>query len=388
MQHPQAKPSNPCFSSGPCAKRPGWNINNLKNVPIGRSHRSKICKDKLNEVIILTKELLNIPDDYIVGIVPASDTGAVEMAMWNLLGVRGVDVFSWESFSKDWASDATEQLKLNDLRIFHADYGLLPDLSQTDIERDIVFTYNGTTSGVKVPNCDWISENRKGLTICDATSAIFAMNLDWSKLDATTFSWQKTMGSEAAHGMIILSPKAVERLETYQPQRPLPKIFRLTNKERLIKGVFSGATINTPSMLAVEDALDSLHWIKSIGGNQGIINRSNANLKVISNWVANSNWVDFLASDKDTISNSSICLKITHPDYQNLSSETQAILVKELLALLEKEQIAYDIASYRDAPLGIRIWGGGTVSAEDIDILTQWLDYGFATILPTYLKAA
>jgi phosphoserine aminotransferase len=388
MQKPQTKPLNPCFSSGPCAKRPGWNINNLKNVAVGRSHRSKICKEKLNKVITLTKKLLNIPDDYLVGIVPASDTGAVEMAMWNLLGERGVDVFSWESFSKDWATDATEQLKLDDLRVFHADYGLLPDFSQSNSERDIVFTYNGTTSGVKVANCDWISDNRKGLTICDATSAIFAMELDWSKLDATTFSWQKTMGSEAAHGMIILSPKAIERLENYQPNRPIPKIFRLTNKAKLIKGIFSGATINTPSMLAVEDALDSLNWIESIGGNNGIINRSNGNLKVISNWVAKSEWIDFLASNKDTISNSSICLKITNSDYLNLLPETQASLVKELLSFLEKEQIAYDIASYRDAPLGIRIWGGGTVSSEDIDILTQWLDYGFATILPHYLKAA
>ena len=384
MSKPQQKPLNPCFSSGPCAKRPGWNSNIFTNTPIGRSHRSKICKIKLNQVINLSKELLNIPDDYLVGIVPASDTGAVEMAMWNLLGQRGVDVFSWESFSKDWAIDASEQLKLEDLRIMHADYGLLPDLSQADPDRDIVFTYNGTTSGVKTPNCDWISNERTGLTICDATSAIFAMEMDWQKLDVTTFSWQKTMGSEAAHGMIILSPRAIERLENYIPNRPIPKIFRLTKNAKLIKGIFSGATINTPSMIAVEDALDSLNWIKSIGGKNSIIKRSENNLKVISNWVEENSWIDFLAEKEETISNSSICLKITNSDYQNLTDEKKQSFVKELLAILEKEEVAYDIASYRDAPLGIRIWGGGTVSDKDISILTNWLDYSFNKTAQNY----
>ena len=388
MSKPQQKPANPCFSSGPCAKRPGWNSDIFSKTPIGRSHRSKICKTKLNQVINLSKELLNIPDDYLVGIVPASDTGAVEMAMWNLLGQRGVDVFSWESFSKDWAIDASEQLKLEDLRIMHADYGLLPDLSQADPDRDIVFTYNGTTSGVKTPNCDWISKDRTGLTICDATSAIFAMEMDWQKLDVTTFSWQKTMGSEAAHGMIILSPRAVERLETYTPNRPIPKIFRLTKNSKLIKGIFSGATINTPSMLAVEDAIDSLNWIKSIGGKDAIISRSRNNLKVISNWVKENSWIDFLAEKEETISNSSICLKITDSDYQNLADDKKQAFVKELLAILEQEEIAYDIASYRDAPLGIRIWGGGTVSDKDIYILTNWLDYSFTKTAQNYLQAA
>ena len=281
MPIPQNKPNNPCFSSGPCAKRPGWNINSIVNAEIGRSHRSKNAKAKLNEVILLTKELLEIPEDYLVGIVPGSDTGAMEMAMWNLLGQRGVDVLSWESFSKDWATDAKEQLKLENLRIFHADYGVLPDLSQVNSDNDVVFAYNGTTSGVRVPNCDWISDDRAGLTICDATSAVFANNLDWKKLDVTTFSWQKVMGSEGAHGMIILSPRAVERLETYEPNRALPKIFRLTNNGKLIKGIFSGSTINTPSMIAVEDALDSLNWIKSIGGNKAMIERSNNNLNIV-----------------------------------------------------------------------------------------------------------
>lgn len=388
MHKPEHKPKNPCFSSGPCAKRPGWSIDVLSNVDIGRSHRSKDAKAKLNNIITLTKELLDIPADYLVGIVPASDTGAVEMAMWNLLGARGVDVLSWESFSTDWAIDAKEQLKLDNLRLFHAEYGVLPDLSQVNQDNDIVFPFNGTTSGVRMPNCDWISSKREGLTICDATSAIFAMDIDWLKLDVTTFSWQKVMGSEAAHGMLILSPRAVERLETYIPDRPLPKIFRLTNKGKLIKGIFSGSTINTPSMLAVEDALDALQWIKSIGGEKSMIDRSQNNLKAIKSWVANTQWVDFLAEDPDTISNSSICLKIIDKSYQSFDHDQQKSFVKDLVSDLENEKVAYDIASYRDAPSGIRIWGGGTVETSDIILLTEWLDYSFNKILNNYDKVA
>lgn len=388
MSKPLNKPNNPCFSSGPCAKRPGWSIDTLKNVDIGRSHRAKNTKAKLNEVITLTKELLQIPEDYLVGIVPASDTGAMEMAMWNLLGERGVDVLSWESFSKDWSIDITTQLKLDNVRVMHADYGILPDLSQINQDNDIVFPFNGTTSGVKIPNCDWIDSNRSGLAICDATSAIFAMDVDWQKLDVTTFSWQKVMGSEAAHGMLILSPRAVERLENYTPNRPLPKIFRLTNKGKLIKGIFSGSTINTPSMLAVEDALDSLKWIQSIGGNKAMINRSKENLAVIKSWVNKSEWITFLAEDPDTISNTSICLKITDKSYLTLDEQTQQSLIKDLVSDLANEQVAYDIASYRDAPTGIRIWGGGTVETSDILLLTEWLDYSFFKILNNYSKAA
>jgi len=388
MPIPQNKPNNPCFSSGPCAKRPGWNINSIVNAEIGRSHRSKNAKAKLNEVILLTKELLEIPEDYLVGIVPGSDTGAMEMAMWNLLGQRGVDVLSWESFSKDWATDAKEQLKLENLRIFHADYGVLPDLSQVNSDNDVVFAYNGTTSGVRVPNCDWISDDRAGLTICDATSAVFANNLDWKKLDVTTFSWQKVMGSEGAHGMIILSPRAVERLETYEPNRALPKIFRLTNNGKLIKGIFSGSTINTPSMIAVEDALDSLNWIKSIGGNKAMIERSNNNLNIVKKWVENSDRISFLAEEQDTISNTSICLKIIDKTYNELDSDVQQTFIKDLLSILENEEVAYDIASYRDAPTGIRIWGGGTVEADDTRLLMEWIDYAFSEILLKYSKAA
>ena len=388
MEKPNIKPNNPCFSSGPCAKRPGWTVDVIKNNDIGRSHRSKHAKATLNEIITRTKKLLNIPEDYIVGIVPASDTGAVEMAMWNLLGKRGVDVFSWESFSADWAIDAKQELKLQDLRVFHADYGLLPDLSQADPERDIVFAFNGTTSGVRVPNCNWIKSDRKALTICDATSAIFAMEMPWDKLDFTTFSWQKVMGSEAAHGMIILSPKAVERLETYSPDRALPKIFRLSKDNKLIKGIFSGATINTPSMLAVYDALDSLKWIESIGGEKAMIARSESNLLVISDWIKKSSWAGFLAENSETVSNTSICLKIISPEYLRLDIESRQGFIKELLQELENEKIAYDIANYRDAPSGIRIWGGGTVESKDIKILTQWLDYVFVKIMFGYSQAA
>lgn len=381
---PNKKPNNPCFSSGPCAKRPGWNIANLQNFDAGRSHRASSQKEKLNKIITLTKELLNIPDDFYVGIVPASDTGAVELAMWNLLGEKGVDIFSWESFSGDWAIDAKEELKLDDLKLYHADYGLLPDLSVASKDRDLVFAYNGTTSGVKVENCNFIADDRTAITICDATSAIFAYKMPWHKLDATTFSWQKVMGSEAAHGMLILSPRAVERLERFTPNRPLPKIFRIKKKGKIDAAIFSGATINTPSMLAAEDALDALNWIKEIGGEQAMIARSENNLNIIKQWVSESSWIDFLAEKTETISSTSICLKITDANYQKLEQEQQNSFVKEIVKLLDKENIAYDIAAYRAAPAGIRIWGGGTVEASDIEILTHWLDYAFTEISKNY----
>jgi len=388
MTRPSSKPNNPCFSSGPCAKRPGWSLDGLKDFAPGRSHRAKGQKAKLAEVIELTKELLGIPSDYLVGILPGSDTGAVELAMWNLLGERGVDVFAWESFSSDWAIDAEKELKLKDLNIYQAEYGVLPDLSEAKPDRDIVFAYNGTTSGVKVPNCDFISDDREGITICDATSAIFAYDMPWSKLDVTTFSWQKVMGSEAAHGMLILSPKAVARLESYTPDRPLPKIFRIKSKGKVSSGIFSGATINTPSMLAVEDAFDSLKWIKSIGGAKAMFQRSADNLAAVKSWVDNNSWAEFLAEKEETLSSTSICLKITESSYQALDLESQQAFVKEMVKLLDSEDVAYDIAAYRDAPAGLRIWGGGTVETKDVEILTQWLDYAFGEVSKRYLKAA
>jgi phosphoserine aminotransferase len=374
------KPNNPNFSSGPCSKRPNWSIDALKDALVGRSHRAKQPKARIVEVIEKTKEILGIPADYKVGIVPASDTGAVEMALWSLLGARGVDVVSWESFGADWASDVTKQLKLDDVRTFHADYGKLPNLSKVDTDRDVVFTWNGTTSGVKVPNGDWIKSDRKGLTICDATSAVFAMELPWDKLDVVTYSWQKVMGGEAAHGVIILSPRAVKRLESYKPTWPLPKIFRLTKDGKLIEGIFKGATINTPSMICIEDALDGLKWAESIGGLQGLIKRSNANLQTLKNWVENSSWAAFLAEDEATISNTSICLKIVDGWYTGLSADEQTAKAKEIVSILDKENIAYDIGAYRDAPVGLRIWGGATVETSDLEALLPWLDQAFAQI--------
>ena len=388
MTKPNHKPQNPCFSSGPCAKRPGWSLAALNDFEPGRSHRAKTQKAKLNEIINLTRELLNIPADYLIAIVPASDTGSVELAMWNMLGCVGVDVFSWESFSADWAKDADQELKLADLKIYHADYGLLPNLNESAPDRDIVFAYNGTTSGVKVANCDFISDKRSAITICDATSAIFAYDMPWEKLDATTFSWQKVMGSEAAHGMLILSPKAVARLEDYSPDRALPKIFRIKKQGKIDEAIFTGATINTPSMLAVEDALDALKWIKAIGGNQAMIARSAANLALLENWVEQSDWLDFLAENKDIRSSTSICLKIIDHNYLTLPATEQQNFVKEIVKLLEAENVAFDIASYRDAPAGLRIWGGGTVEVADLEILTKWLDYAFKQVSKKYLKAA
>ncbi len=377
---PTTKPNNPCFSSGPCAKRPGWSLDVLKDTPNGRSHRAKIGKAKLKQAIDLSKEVLGVPSDYKLGILAGSDTGAFECAMWSLLGERGVDVLHWESFGAGWASDIKKQLKLDDVREFSADYGQLPDLSQVDCNRDVVFTWNGTTSGVKVPNGDWITSDRKGLTICDATSAVFAMDMPWDKLDVVTYSWQKVMGGEAAHGIIVLSPRAVERLENYTPAWPMPKIFRLTKGGSLIADIFEGATINTPSMLAVEDAIDGLEWAKSIGGLSGMMQRSNNNLAVLEDWVASSSWIDFLAEDRQIRSNTSVCFKITDSWYQSLDANTQAAKAKEIVSLLDKNDAAYDIGAYRDAPAGLRVWAGATVEASDLKILTQWLDWAFGEI--------
>lgn len=389
MTKPSQKPQNPNFSSGPCAKRPGWTVNALNDAPVGRSHRAKIGKAKLKEAIDRSREILGIPDDYLVGIVPASDTGAFEMAMWTMLGARGVDVFAWESFGSGWATDAKKQLKLEDLRIFEEKtYGKLPDLAQADFTRDVLFTWNGTTSGVKVPNGDWIPADREGLTFCDATSAVFAMNLPWNKLDVTTWSWQKVMGGEGAHGMLVLSPRAVERLESYTPAWPLPKIFRLTKGGKVIRDIFEGATINTPSMLCVEDAIDGLKWAEGIGGIAQLIARSNANLLAIENWVENTPWVDFLAEDRSTRSNTSVCLKIVDPWYQGLSEEEQAKGAKQIVSLLDKEGVAFDIGAYRDAPAGLRIWAGATVETTDLEALFPWLEWAYGEVKAIASKAA
>ncbi len=374
---PALRPADPCFSSGPTTKRPGWSLDALNNVLSGRSHRSKPGKAKLKQAIELTREVLCVPDDYRIGIVPASDTGAVEMALWSLLGERGVDVAAWESFGADWITDVFGQLKLGDTREFLADFGKLPDLSQLDFDRDVIFTWNGTTSGVRVPNGDFIPADRKGLTICDATSAAFAQNLDFSKLDVTTFSWQKVLGGEAAHGMLVLSPRAVERLETYSPPWPLPKIFRMTKGGELNEGIFEGATINTPSMLCVEDYLDALNWAKSIGGLDGLMQRADANLATIAKWVDKSPWVEFLAEDIATRSNTGICLKIVDPVITGLDQVGQVAFAKGIVALLDAESIAYDIGSYAKAPPGLRIWGAGTVELANIRALLPWLDWGF-----------
>ena len=374
---PGQRPENPCFSSGPCAKRPGWNPAVLENACLGRSHRSSEGKARLAEVIDRSKALLGLPGDYLVGIIGGSDTAAVEMALWNLLGARGVDVFAWESFSQGWASEIINQLGIEDTRVFEADYGELPDLTLADPARDVVFTWNGTTSGVRVPDADWIATDREGLTICDATSAVFAMELPWDKLDVTTYSWQKVLGGEAQHGIIILSPRAVERLESYQPERPLPKLFRLTKQGKLISGIFEGSTINTPSLLCVEDALDGIRWVESIGGATGFAERSSGNLAAVSAWVEKSDWADFLAADPATRSSTSICLKIIDPWFTSKSLEEQAATEKSMVALLAEEGAAFDIGSYAAAPPGLRIWGGGTVESADLEALFPWLDWAF-----------
>ena len=385
MQKPEVKPNHPFFSSGPCSKRPGWNLEALNNAFLGRSHRAKNGKAKLNEVIVKSKKLLELPDDYLVGIVPASDTGAIEMAMWSLLGQRGVDVCGWESFGLTWVKDITKQLKLNDVNIHDIeDYGELPDLSKVNFDNDVVFTWNGTTSGVCVPNADWIPNDRKGLAICDATSAVFAMDMDFTKLDVVTWSWQKVLGGEAAHGMIALSPRAVERLENYEPSWPMPKIFQLAKNKKFDKGIFEGATINTPSLLAAEDALDALNWSISIGGQKELINRSKKNLQSVKDWIDARDWVDFLAKDPNTYSSTSICFKFTHSDFEKLDDDNKKKLVKEVCSIIEKEGAGYDINAYKDAPAGIRIWGGATVESSDIDKLLPWIEWAFFETLERY----
>jgi phosphoserine aminotransferase len=377
---PNVRPADPCFSSGPCAKRPGWSVEALSGACVGRSHRSKPGKSKLKEVIDRSRAILGIPEDYRIGIVPASDTGAVEMALWSLLGPRGVDVLAWESFSSGWATDVVKQLKLSDARVLEAGYGKLPDLRQVDFSRDVVFTWNGTTSGVCVPDGDWIADDREGLTVCDATSAAFAWDLPWDKLDVVTYSWQKVLGGEGQHGMLILGPRAVERLETYAPPWPLPKIFRLTKAGKLIEGVFKGETINTPSMLAVEDALDALVWAEKIGGLAALTARSQANLAAIENWVAETAWVGFLAEDPATRSRTSVCLKIVDPWFTGLDGERQSAAAKRIATLLDEEGVAFDIGAYRDAPPGLRIWAGATVETSDLEALLPWLDWAYSAI--------
>ena len=377
---PAIRPRNPCFSSGPCAKRPGWTPAALDDAFLGRSHRSAPGKAKLAEVIGRSRDLLGLPADYRLGIVPASDTGAVEMALWSLLGARGADMLIWESFGKTWAADAAKQLKLDDLRTIEADYGRLPDLSRVDFDRDVVFTWNGTTSGVRVPDGDWIAGSRAGLTICDATSAVFAMDLPWDKLDVVTWSWQKALGGEAAHGMLALSPSAVERLESYRPPWPLPKLFRLTTDGKLNQDVFEGTTINTPSMLCVEDAIDSLRWAEEVGGVPALVARSEANLAAVAGWVGARDWVEFLAEAPESRSCTSICLKIVDPWFLGLEIDEQRAAVKRLIALIAEAGAGYDLGSHRHAPPGLRIWGGATVAREDLEALLPWLDWAFAEV--------
>jgi len=385
---PAARPHDARFSSGPCAKRPGWTPEALKDAPLGRSHRAKIGKTKLKLAIDLTREVLGVPSDYRIGITPGSDTGAVEMALWSLLGARPVDMLAWESFGEGWVTDVAKQLKLADARTLKAPYGELPDLAQVDFDHDVVFTWNGTTSGVRVPDAKWIPADRRGLTICDATSAAFAQDLDWPKLDVVTFSWQKALGGEAAHGMIILSPRAVERLETYKPAWPLPKVFRMTKGGKLIEGIFEGETINTPSMLCVEDYIDALQWAKTVGGLKGLFARADANAKAIADWAAKTPWVDFLARDPATRSNTSVCLKVVDKEVAALPAEAQAAFAKALASALEKEKVAFDIGGYRDAPPGLRVWCGATVEKADVEALTLWLDWAFAQEKAKLAKAA
>ena len=385
---PALKPANPRFSSGPCAKRPGWTPDVLGNALLGRSHRSKPGKARLQHAIDLTRKVLQVPDEYRIGIVPASDTGAVEMALWTMLGVRGVDMLAWESFGSGWVTDVIKQLKLADVRVIEAPYGELPDLSSVDTKtRDVVFTWNGTTSGVRVPNGDWISADREGLTICDATSAAFAQRLDWAKLDVVTYSWQKVLGGEAAHGMLILSPRAVERLETFTPDRPLPKIFRLTKGGKLIEGVFVGETINTPSMLCVEDYIDALEWADGLGGLDGLVARADTNLAVVADWVERTPWIAFLPKVEATRSNTSVCLSIVDPAVTALDAKAQGAFAKAIVSRLEAENVALDIGSYRDAPPGLRIWTGATIEVSDLEALIPWMDWAFAAELAA-LKAA
>lgn len=380
LQKPNHKPANPCFSSGPCAKRPGWSVEALKDTLLGRSHRATVGVKKIAELIDRSKFILGMPKDYRLAIVPASDTGAIELAMWSLLGPNGVDVLGWEVFGKMWIIDVIKQLKLKDATAHEANFGAIPDLSKVNTDNDVVFTWNGTTSGVKVPNGDWIKSDRKGLTICDATSAVFAMELPWDKLDVVTWSWQKVLGGEAAHGMLALSPRAVERLESYTPPWPMPKIFRLTKNGKLVEEPFEGKTINTPSMLAVEDCLDALKWAESIGGLPALLKRTNANLKAVEEWIAKTDWADFLAERADTRSNTSICFKIVEPWFTRLDDEAQKKIIKDTEKMLEKEGVAFEIANHRDSPASYRIWGGATVETSDIVSVLEWIDWAYRSV--------
>jgi phosphoserine aminotransferase len=379
-QKPVLRPARPEFSSGPCAKRPGWTPEQLSDAVLGRSHRGKPGKAKLKLAIDKTRDVLGVPADFLIGIVPGSDTGAVEMAMWSMLGPKPVQLLAFESFGKDWVTDVTKQLKLPDVEVLDAPYGALPDLTKVRPDADLVFTWNGTTSGVRTPNADFISADREGVVICDATSAAFAQDLDWAKLDVVTFSWQKALGGEGAHGMLILSPRAVARMESYTPPWPMPKLFRMTKGGKVSLDIFEGATINTPSMLCVEDYLDALDWAASIGGLAGMKARADANLKALSDWVAVTPWVDFLAADPASRSNTSVCLKVVDPAITALSDDAQADFAKKLAGALEKEKAAYDIGGYRDAPPGLRIWCGATVDTADVQALTPWLDWAFASV--------
>ncbi len=377
---PSIRPSNPCFSSGPCAKRPGWSPTALDNAFVGRSHRSKEGKRLLKLAIERTREILAVPGDFLIGITPGSDTGAFEMALWSVLGARGVELLAWESFGSGWVKDVVQELRVDDVRVFEADYGTLPDLAKIDFTRDVVITWNGTTSGVRVPDSRWIAADREGLTLIDATSAIFAQSIDWAKADITTYSWQKVLGGEAAHGMLILSPRAVSRLESYRPKWPIPKLFRLTKNGRLDTAIFEGETINTPSMLCVADYLDALEWATEVGGLQGLMARADANAGVLNDWIERTSWVANLAKDPATRSNTSVCLKIVDPNVAALASPAQLAFVNNMVALLEAEGVAFDIASYRDAPSGLRIWTGATVELADIQALLPWLEWAFLKV--------
>ncbi len=380
---PDRKPARPFFSSGPCAKRPGWSPGALEKALTGRSHRSKPGKDAINEVVARSRAILGLPADWKLAVVPASDTGAVEMALWTMLGQRGVDVLAWESFGQGWATDIVKQLELADVRVIDAPYGRLPDLATVDCDRDVVFTWNGTTSGVRVPDGNWIKPDRQGLMIADATSAAFAMDLPWDRLDVVTWSWQKVLGGEAAHGMLALGPRAVARLESYAPPRPLPKIFRLASDGRLSSGIFAGETINTPSMLCVEDAIDGLRWAESVGGLAGLVQRTEANAAALDRWVRRTPWAAYLAEDERTRSTTSVCVRIVEPWFRKLEAKQQQETVKSLAGLLEKEGAAYDIAGHRDAPAHLRIWCGATVEQADIEALCPWLDWAWGEVAAT-----
>ena len=380
MEKPKTKPVNTNFSSGPCAKRPGWTIDALKKSPIGRSHRSKECKEKLNLAIVKSKQLLKLPEDYLLGIMPGSNTGALEAALWSLLGLKEVDILAWENFGKDWVIDVIDQLKIKNVNSHIAEYGKLPDLNKVNFDNDVIFTWNGTTSGVRVPNADWISSERKGLTICDATSGIFAMEMDFSKLDVITWSWQKVLGGEASHGMLALSPRAVQRLENHVPPWPIPKLFRIANKKKLIKGIFEGSTINTPSMICVEDVLDALHWVDSIGGSKELIKISNQNLKTVEEWVNNSDWIRFMCEDKSSRSATSITLSVKDEWFSKFNEDEQRALIKNIVSLLKKEGVANDINGYAKAPPSLRIWGGATIQNDDMKTLLPWVDWAYHSV--------